>query len=71
MDKQYVDSSVIEWMRYKPEQELLELAFKRYRRVYHYYDVPGHVVEEFRGADSLGAFFNTKIKGHYREKRVQ
>lgn len=64
-----VDSTVIEKFRYKPNTSILEIEFKS-GAVYHYFDVPSAVYEEFRShvrsGGSAGQFFNTRIKEAYR-----
>jgi len=32
---------------------------------YHYCEVPGEVVSAWRGASSMGKFFNARIKGNF------
>lgn len=36
---------------------------------YNYYDVPQHIVEGMKSADSIGKFFNDQIKAFYRYAR--
>lgn len=40
-------------------------------RVYRYHGVPAEVVEEMRRWISKGAFFNQRIRDHYRHERLR
>ena len=36
---------------------------------YNYYDVPNHIYEGMKTAESIGKYLNSEIKGHYRYAR--
>ena len=36
---------------------------------YDYYDVPNHIYEGMKTAESIGKYLNSEIKGHYRYAR--
>ena len=39
-------------------------------RIYQYYEVPEHVFDGLRQADSHGGYFQDHIRGHYRYARL-
>lgn len=69
MQRELVSSSAIVSVGYDADAMLLELEFES-RRVYQYFDLPSPVYDEFRAAASLGGYFNTKIRDHYRFVRL-
>lgn len=62
-------SSNIESMRYDGEQMVLEVVFHN-GGTYQYYDVPAHVIDDFKAAESKGAFLARSVKGYYRYSKV-
>lgn len=62
-------SSNIQAIRYDADQMLLEVTFNN-GRVYEYFDVEAHVIDDFKVADSMGKFLAKRIKGHYRYSKV-
>ena len=62
-------SSNISTARYDEERLILEVAFNS-GGIYHYFDVPIHVINEFMSADSKGKFLAARIKGHYRYSKI-
>ena len=63
------DSSCFSKIGYSEAHETLVLVF-RGGGTYLYTGVPVSVWQSFRGAESLGRFFNTKIKGNYPSEKV-
>lgn len=57
-------SSAIAQIDYDRDFARLTVTFTT-GRVYDYYAVPPHVVDEFRGSFSQGAYFNTRIRDRY------
>jgi hypothetical protein len=55
---------------YDPEKKILELEFKSNGGVWQYYRLPSAVYNKFIHAESLGNYFVTKIKGRYREQKM-
>lgn len=51
------------------ENDVLEVEFKT-GQVYKYFGVPTDVAESLKTADSVGQFFNSKIRGAYKFKKV-
>ena len=62
-------SSNIATIRSDDEQMVLEIVFNS-GGTYQYFDVPSHVVDEFKAAESKGGFLAARIKGHYRYSKV-
>lgn len=55
--------------RYEDTSMTLEVSFLS-GGVYHYYDVPAHIWQEFKAAESQGRYLAARIKGHYRYSKV-
>jgi len=53
---------------YNEVSQTLTVEFNSGSR-YNYYDVPQHVFEGMKSADSKGKYLNTQIKGVYRYAR--
>jgi hypothetical protein len=69
MERSPVSSSNIESVGYDADSSTLEVEFKK-GGVYQYYDVPGHVYEDFISAESLGSYLHHSIKGVFSVSRV-
>lgn len=69
MEMTRVESSNIEQVGYEEESETLQVEFKN-GGMYQYFDVPQHVYEELRDADSVGKYLAYSIKGIYRYSKV-
>jgi len=59
-----VHSSNINYIGYSEKNELLQIEFNG-GAVYRYNEVPSHVFEELRAAESKGKYFHKYIKGTY------
>jgi|GEM_PF-68575 len=64
-----VESSNVEAIGYEEESRTLQVEFKN-GGMYQYFDVPQHVFEELRDADSIGKYLAYSIKGNYRYSKV-
>jgi KTSC domain len=69
------DSDAIAEGAYDREGLTLRITYKpnapgRAQRVYHYFDVPEDIVEEFVSAESHGTFLNWEIKPRYSCKEM-
>lgn len=62
-------SSNIQILRYNSDTSTLEVTFHS-GGVYQYFDLPLHVWNNFKTAESKGSFLNKYIKGYYRYSRV-
>lgn len=62
------ESSNVTGFRYEEATQVLTVEFNSGSR-YDYYDVPEHVFEGMKSADSKGKFINSEIKSHYRYAR--
>jgi hypothetical protein len=69
MRRRLVHSSSLRSLGYDPRSRTLEIEF-HHTGVYQYYDVPRTVLEEMLAQNSLGAYFNTKIRDLYTCARV-
>lgn len=64
-----VVSSNIARIRYQETSLTLEIEFHG-GRVYQYFDVPLHVFDGLKNADSKGKYFHQSIRGHFRYARM-
>ena len=65
MDRHHVDSSVIVAVGYDDGASILEVVF-RTGRTYRYFRVPASEYAALLEADSVGGYFNRKIRQRYR-----
>lgn len=70
MDRHEVDSTVILALGYDPESQILEVVFHT-GRTYRYFRVPPEAYEKLRRAESIGGYFNRKIRPRYRGVEVR
>lgn len=62
------ESSNIAGFGYAKTTQTLTVEFKNGNR-YDYYDVPEHIFEGMKSADSKGKYLNAHVKNHYRYAR--
>ena len=60
-----VKSSNITGINYNEKSKTLTVVFKNGTK-YFYFDVPWSIYEELMGADSIGKFFHSHIKGVFK-----
>lgn len=65
-----VDSSMMVSIGYDKDNAILQITFKSDHSVWHYFNVPQNVFEEFRYSGSKGRFFHRQIRGNYPETRI-
>ena len=70
MQRAQVSSTAIESVSYDPALLILEIEFTT-GNVYQFRGVPPATHAGLMGASSQGTYFNTRIKGHYPEQKVQ
>lgn len=63
------ESSNVSRIGYEKNSSTLEVEFHN-GGTYQYFDVPEHVWEAFKGADSKGQFLAQNIKGQYRYAKI-
>ena len=63
------ESSNLASARYDDTQSILEVTFHN-GGTYQYFDVPPHVAEAMKNADSKGVFLAANVKGHYRYSKA-
>lgn len=64
MDRQYVESSMINSIGYDMDAAILEIEFKN-GAIWDYPDFPEYLWYEFEAAESKGQFFHQNIKRQY------
>lgn len=69
MHRQRVTSSVLLSVGYDASREILEVEF-RTGRVYEYARVPLATYEALMNAESLGSYFNRRIRNRYRSRET-
>tara|TARA_R110002049_G_scaffold247333_1_gene421503 strand:- start:476 stop:685 length:210 start_codon:yes stop_codon:yes gene_type:complete len=69
MDMKNVDSSNVAAVGYDEDSSTLQVEFNN-GGTYQYFDVPEHLFEELRDAQSIGSFLAENIKGSYRFSKV-
>lgn len=62
-------SSNVAKIGFDNNNSILEVHFLN-GSVYQYFDVPSHVWESFKNADSIGSYLAQHIKGQYRYSRI-
>jgi hypothetical protein len=70
MRRRPVTSSSLRSIGYDSRSRILEIEF-HHTGIYQYYDVPKTVLEELLAQNSLGAYFNAKIRDIYPCARVR
>lgn len=65
-----VDSSNIAAIGFDSETETLRIEFND-GSIYEYFDVPNHVFEEFKGAESKGKFGHKFIYKVYEQEKLR
>ena len=69
MNRDHVDSTLIESIGYDASTSTLEVEFKNKGAVWQYYDVPENIYYELKSG-SVGKYFLANIKGHYTESQI-
>ena len=69
MHRTPVASSVIARLGYDQDTETLEVEFHT-GRIYRYVGVPPSVYEALLNAESLGRYFNERIRDHYEFREI-
>lgn len=64
MEMQFVDSTNIERIGYDPDSGTLRIQFKS-NRTYDYSNVPEHIFNELKNANSIGGYHAKNIKNSY------
>ncbi len=70
MNRERVSSSSIKSVGYDPDAEILEVEFLK-SGIYHYFDVPSRIYEDFINAFSKGRYYTVYIKDAYRYRRIK
>lgn len=69
MQRISANSSNIKSIGYDPQSAILEVEFTS-GDIYHYFNVPEHLYQQFLRASSHGQFLNDYIKYGYRYQKV-
>jgi hypothetical protein len=70
MDREQVNSTMIESIGYDAPSATLEIEFKKGGSIWQYYDFPEYSWNEFHYCESHGKYFLANIKNQYGEARV-
>ena len=70
MQRQSVESSMLQEVGYDPERRVLEVEFAS-GEVYDYYDVPPEVYDGLLRAESPGQYFRDHVRGVYTYRRLR
>jgi KTSC domain len=70
MLRQEVNSSELRSVGYEMSTSLLEAEF-RSGEIYQYFGVPAQLVLELLEADSVGRYFNARIRSKFKFKKVR
>jgi hypothetical protein len=70
MLRQAVKSSELRWVGYEESALLLEVEFHS-GEIYRYFDVPARLVLELLQAESIGRFFNARIRPRFTFEKVR
>lgn len=65
-----LDSTVLAWVRYLPDQHLLQVGL-RTGKDYDYFDVPLSTYRELLLSESKGRYYNSHIRKAFPFNRVQ
>ena len=65
-----VSSSIISSIGYDPSNGTLEIQFNQDGGVWHYFDVPKSVWNEFKKSSSHGKYFLANINNQYPQAKV-
>ena len=66
----YVQSAALEQVSYDQELHTLCATLRETGRTYIYRDVPQEIYDSLLFADSLGAYFNSHIQGHFPYREI-
>jgi hypothetical protein len=70
MRRAEVDSSLLTWVDYFPDEHRLQLGF-RSGEVWDYFDVPDSTYRGLLEAESKGGYFNQQIRRRFRDQRIR
>jgi hypothetical protein len=71
MKRHHVQSTALQSVGYDPDNKILELEFRDNGEIWQYFKLPLSVYRRFIHSESLGNYFVTKIKGKYREEKIE
>jgi hypothetical protein len=70
LERLELDSSALAWVRYVPEQCVLEVGLQNGRN-YDYFDVPPEIYSELLAAESKGRYYNHHIRNEFEFNEVR
>lgn len=70
MERMALDSTALTWIRYLPEQRILQVSL-RTGRDYEYRDVPLSIYRELLAAESKGRYYNRHIRNNFPFREVR
>jgi KTSC domain len=66
----FVQSAALEQVSYDEDAHTLCATFRETHRTYIYQEVPQEIYDGLLFADSLGAYFNAHIRGHFPYREI-
>lgn len=66
----FIQSSALKSVRYDATARTLTATFRVSGRTYVYEDVPQEVYDALIFSDSMGTYFNTHIRDHFRSRET-
>jgi hypothetical protein len=70
VERMALDSTALTWIRYLPEQRILQVSL-RTGRDYEYRDVPLSIYRELLAAESKGRYYNRHIRNNFPFREVR
>jgi hypothetical protein len=64
------DSTVVKLLEYNPETSVLRVYFIKDDAIWDYQNIPAELYGKLVAAESVGAVFNTHIRGKYVAQKV-
>lgn len=69
-ERVYVDSSMLSWVAYDAEEEVLTVEFVNNGEIWAYYEIPQEIYDELLEAPSVGRFMRANVLGTFPEALV-
>ena len=65
LDRQRLDCDTFQSIGYDPAEQILQLEFKKDKRVYNYYQIPPMIHSDLMAAPLKGRYFHLHIAYHF------
>jgi hypothetical protein len=70
LDRIELDSTILAWVRYQPDQHLLQVGLRTGRH-YNYFNVPASTYRQLLAAESKGRYYNLHIRNDFPFQRIE